>query len=458
VAFKTPFLPGISHLLRGSRARPAAGSVAGAAAQLDGLAAIVSRFIPPEMFAPKAGRRDRAFSPWVTFCAFLGQVLERGGSCGSAVRRVQAWTAATGRPVPSSATGAYCQARERLDAGLLREARRALGAWIEARIRMGDLWFGRRVKILDGCGLSMPDTARNRARWPYAGCQKPGCGFPTAKLVGLFCLASGRLIGYAAGSWKTHEIPLARQLLGWIREGDVVLADRGFCGWGLVAALASKGADVVMRAHQARRLAPGRVVLRKPQLPATWARSVWDRLPASVELRVVRFRIEARGFRTREVTLLTTLLDGTLHPDAAIAELYRQRWQVETCFRDIKTTLGLDVLRSRSPEMIEKEIAMQAFAYDLIRAVMLEAAVCHNQPPLRLSFAGALASIRHWERRFAGSRRPPVDELLRSASSRPVALRPDRSEPRVVKRRPKNYQLLTKRRRHMVVSTSRSSK
>lgn len=457
----TMYLPGFSHRLSGRRSRPTSMRVSSQARALDGLAALVSRFIPAELFAPTERQRERVFTPWVSFVAFLGQVLTRGSACREAVRRVQAWCVAERRAVPDDSTSAYCQARARLTVDVLVSAHEALGGWIERHTKEAWRWCGRPVKVLDGSGISMPDTEENRARWPYAGSQKPGCGFPTAQMVGLFCLATGRLVRFACEAWKAHEIRLARQLLGWIEPGEVVLTDRGFCGWGLIALLQRKGADVVMRAHQARRLKGRRMQWPKPQRPVTWTKEQWQELPAAVAVRLVRFRVAVPGFRTEQIVLVTTLLDVQAYPDEAIAELYRRRWAVELCFRDIKTTLGLDVLRCQSPELIEKEIWLQALAYNLVRALMLEASWQHGVELDRLSFKGTVDTLRQWTPLFAprmfAMRRARL-ELLRIIAADQVPARPDRVEPRARKRRPKSYQLLTKPRHEMVVSPSRAQK
>jgi len=458
---KTMYLPGFSHRLFGSPAARAAGKVAGRVRHLDGLAALVARFIPEGTFTPGPGQRERVYTPWVTFVSFLGQVLTRGSSCRQAVRKVQAWCVADKRDRPDDNTSAYCQARARLSPDTLQRAHEQVAEWIGRRTKEAWRWCGRPVKVLDGCGVSMPDTAENRARWPYAGGQKPGCGFPTAQLVGLFCLATGRLVRFALDAWKASEIRVARGLIEWIDKGEVLLTDRGFCGWGLIAMLNAKGADVVMRAHQARRLKGRRMTWAKPQRPTTWTRALWQSLPEALEVRIVRFRVTVPGFRTHEVIVVTTLLDEQAYPDEAIAALYRRRWAVELCFRDIKTTLGLDVLRCQSPELIEKEVWLQAIAYNLVRALMLEAAWTHDVSLERLSFKGTVDTLRQWTplfapRMFAFNR--ARQELLRIIAADQVPDRPDRVEPRACKRRPKCYQLLTKPRREMVVSPSRSLK
>ena len=461
---KTPtlFLPGFSHQLCGSRARPAALRLSARADKLDGLAALVAKFIPLGTFTPASEQRERVYTPWVTFIAFLGQALARGSACRESVRRVQAWCVALKRTPPDENTSAYCQARTRLPLAALQAAHERLGRWIERHHKAAWQWCGRSVSVLDGCGLSMPDTAENRARWPYASGQKPGCGFPTAQLVGLFSLSTGRLVRFALDAWKAHEIPQARQLLDGIEKDAVVLADRGFCGWGFIAQLQRKGVDVVMRAHQARKLTGRQMRWLKPQRKvATWTKELWAELPAALTMRIVRFRVTVPGFRTDEVVLVTTLLDDQAYPDEAIIALYRRRWAVELCFRDIKTTLGLDVLRCLTPELIEKEVWMQVTAYNLVRALMLEAAWTHGVELARLSFKGTVDTLRQWTPLFAPTMfafKRAREELLRIIAADQVPERPDRSEPRARKRRPKSYQLLTRPRHQMVVSPSRALK
>ena len=247
-----------------------------------------------------------------------------------------------------------------------------------------------------------------------------------------------------------------------MQSGEIVLTDRGFCGWGLIALFGRKGVDVVMRAHQARKLR-GRIMLwPKPRQPAqTWTKALWDELPPELTVRIVRFRVSEPGFRTKEVVLITTLLDIKKYPDAAIAELYRRRWAVELYFRDIKTTLGLDILRCQSPDLIEKEVWLQAIAYNLVRALMLEATWTHNVDLDRLSFKGTVDTLRQWTplmapTMFAFNR--ARQELLRIIAADQILRRPNRTEPRARKRRPKSYQMLTRARPQMVVSPLRAQK
>jgi len=443
----TFYLPGFSHLLNGSR--PKAQRLARETNALDGLATLVGRFIPAELFEPRDGQRDRVYRPWVTFIAFLGQVLSRGSACREAVRRVQAWATASRRPVPDDSSSAYCQARLRLSAATLESAHEELGEWFGKH--HGEKWCGRSVKVIDGTGVSMPDTPENREQWTYAPNQKPGCGFPTARLVGMFCLMTGRLVRFALDTFRAHESMLARQLIAWIEEGEVALIDRGFCGWGFIALLRRKDVDVVARLHAGRSQKTGIVEWKKPQRPRNgWNKTLWDELPEKLTMRLIRFRIAIPGFRTHVVVLATTLLDEKAYPDERLIALYRRRWAVELCFRDIKATLGMDVLRCKSPELVEKEIWMQAFGYNLVRALMLEASWEYSVPLDRLSFKGTVDTLRQWTPLFA----PAIfafkrarKELLRIIAADQVPDRPNRYEPRARKRRPKPYPLLTVPRR-----------
>jgi hypothetical protein len=319
------------------------------------------------------------------------------------------------------------------------------------------------VRLIDVSGYSMPDTKANRRCWPYAGGQKPGCGFPTGKLVGLFCLHTGRLIAWAEGAWKAHDLSLARRLLRWLNAGEVLVADRAYCGWFFLAQLLGLKVDFVVRLHQARKLRARRArswleIWLKPQRPTGVSARSWKKLPAQLCLRLVRFRVEVRGFRTQQVIVVTSLLDEKAFPDSAIAELYGARWQIELHYRQIKTNLALDVLRGLSPRMIERELWMHAIAYNLVRALMLESALAHDVPIERLSFKGALDALQAWAERALSSRqhrRHARHTLLARIANDSVPFRPGRSEPRARKRRPKPYAFLNQPRRRMRVWPSR---
>ena len=323
---------------------------------------------------------------------------------------------------------------------------------------------GRPVKIIDGTMLSMPDTPANQAVWPQSSGQKPGLGFPLMKLVGLFSLASGALLASATGNRREHETTLFRGLWGKLEKADILLGDRGFCSYLNLVALARRGVDSVMRLHQARPVdfRRGRrlgfddrlVTWTKPaQRQPTWTPEEFAALPGTLLVRLIRLRVAAPGFRTRTVVLATTLLDAAAYPADALGALYGRRWEVEGHFFEIKETLALDVLRCKSPGMVEREVAVHRIAYNLVRALMQRAAHGHGVPPGRVSFKGSLDALRQWGAVIAAAgagvkkQDALIAELLAAIARDPVPERPGRSEPRARKRRPKNYQLLTQSRR-----------
>lgn len=460
MAIKQLYLNGFSHHLCGSASRSCSLSLEKASGQLGGLSRLAGRFFPSKLLLGSSKSRNRHFPAAVVFWAFLSQVLTRNASCRAALSGVQAWAAALRRPVPGNNTSAYCQARARLGIDTLRAVFNAVGSWIERRCEGGlPLLAGRVVRVIDGTGLSMPDSPQNRRQWPYATNQKPGCGFPAIKLVGLFCLRSGRLIRFVFDRLGQSEFTLARELLGWVKTGEVVLADRGFCSWGLIALFQRKGVDVLMRLHHLRKSRAGTSVWKKPQRTSSWRKTLWRELPAQLNMRILSFDVQVKGFRTRRITLCTTLHDPQLYPDQALIELYMRRWKIELYLRDIKVTLGLDVLRCQTPAMVEKEIWMQAIAHNMVRALMLEAAINHTVQLDRLSFKGTVDMMLTWAG-WMHHDKPAVNQtllrqLLLALASGKVPLRPCRCEPRSRKRRPKDYPYLTKPRHMMAASLSR---
>lgn len=462
----TPFFKAFGPLLFG---RPARGAIKKLARlnSIQELYELFGHLFPERLLAPgEAGvnSRERAFSPQVTFWAFVAQVLSPGSSCREIVRRVEAWWqhTARGRAGLSGSTSAYCQARARLDIGTLDLVSGHLCWSLEANVLREERWLADRpVKIVDGTGLSMPDTAENQALWPQPGSQQPGCGFPVMKLVGLFSLSSGALLETTTGNLHVHESVLFRRLWDKLQKGDVVLADRGFCSYSLLAALQQRGVDSVMRLHQMRRadfragkaLGPEDrlVTWQKPaQRTEAWSAEEFAALPETLTLRMIRLHVEARGFRTRTVVLVTTLLDPETYPADALRELYGERWNVELHFHQIKTLLAMDVLRCKSPDLIQRESAIHRIAYNLIRSLMQRSAHLHHVPLERISFKGSLDTLRHWSAVIAAAGETPrrqdqlIDQMLATIASDLVPERPGRSEPRARKRRPKNYQLLTK--------------
>lgn len=436
-----------------------------AADSLSGLASLFDGFFGADLVAARhgPGSRQRQFGRVAVFWAFLAQVLTRGGSCRWALTRLQAEALAQGRVRPDDSTSGYCQARAALSLAWLEALFASVNRWFVPRVH--GQWHGRTVRVIDGTGFSMPDTPQNSRRWDYPAGTKPGCTFPAGKLVGLFCLHSGRLIAFVQDTWRTHDVKLARRLVCWLQPHDVLIADRAYCGWIFLALLRRRGADFVIRLHQARRIRSRRVgssreLWPRPQRPKEHSRRFWRSIPAELPIRLVRFVVHPRGFRAHHVIVATSLLDEKAFPNRAIAELYARRWQVELHYRQIKTNLSLDVLRGLSPRIVERELWMHAIAYNLIRALLLEAAFIHAVPIERLSFKGAIDAVHAWTAApfLRRARRRARSELLARIAADRVPIRPDRHEPRALKRRHKNYQFLTKPRHRFRVSPSRNLK
>jgi len=293
----TPFLPLLRGQLFGRPPRRVRECLRQEAQQLQRaslgkLTGLFGQYIPPALLEPTAngaGSRQRLFCIRTTFWAFLAQVLSPQSSCREALRKLQAWQAACSSEMASSNSSAYCQARGRLPLGLLKQIHERVGLEVNRR-SVGDEEFGRPVKVIDGTSASMPDTPENQEIWPQTKAQKPGCGFPFVRLVGLFHLGNGVLIDWAEGSKHNHDAKLFPSLWKHLREGDVLVGDRGFCSYAAMAALFERGVDTLMRKHQAlkltfrsgRRLGPrDRVIcMNKPaQRLGGWTKAAWKKLP-----------------------------------------------------------------------------------------------------------------------------------------------------------------------------------
>ncbi len=476
----TPFFEAFGPLLFGRPPKAALAALLQKIKSLCSISDLLAAFgflMPQALLAPANEgdhSRQRHYSLSITFWAFLCQVLSPGCPCREIVRRVQAWFCFKGSSIKLSCDStAYCTARKKIDDSILYRIHRHLAERIERLASKASLWRGRIVKIVDGTMVSMPDTPANQALYPQPSSQKPGCGFPAMKLVGLFSLATGALLEFAKGNLHIHESLLFRQLWKFLSEGDILLGDRGFCSYFSIASLMAKGVDCLMRVHQARqvdwrrgkRLGPNDrlVTWHKPlQRPPGVSPEQFAALPALLTVRLVRLDVSAKGFRTRSILLVTTLLDPKVYPLQSLGELYMQRWSVELHFRQIKISLGMDVLRCLSPKMIHKELLMHMISYNIVRALMQEASIRHEVDLRRISFKGTLDTLRHWSQAVDCCHGKPrkqshlIDEMLSVIASDLVPERPGRVEPRAKKRRPKNYHLLTKPRREMQIPPHRN--
>ena len=421
-------------------------------------------FLPPALLAQAdegPNSRERVFTVRRTFFGFLYQVLNPDCPCRQVVRQIQALFALhQDRPVDEG-TGAYCQARKRLPWDILPRLRCAAAAQAE---KARQLWHGFCVKVLDGTTTSLPDTPKNQRAYPQPGSQKPGCGFPLLKLVGVFSLSTGALLDYARGDKHQHELGLLRRLMHLFKAGDLVLADRGFSTYSLLALLLARGVHCLFRLHQARPadLRKGKRLSKKDRLftwdkplqrPRYLPKAIWKAIPKQLSVRVLRLSLHVPGFRVRSVTLVTTLLDPQKYPAQDLAWLYAERWRVELWFRDIKTSMGMEVLRCKTPKMVHKELEMFFIAYNLIRCLMAEASSRYDVGMGWLSFKGTVDSVRQFATAIAQARcrkkqKQLLDKLLEVIARDLLPERSGRYEPRALKRRPKPYPLLNRPRKH----------
>jgi hypothetical protein len=477
----TPFFQGFSSILFGRPALSGLQEKLREVAALNTLSDFFETFgflIPDALLRRRsagANSRQRRFTLHVTFWAFLAQTLAPETSCRDVVRKVQAWwlLRAPKSSAGSSSTAAYTKARQRLQPETIRGIGDHLIDRLERRVPHSQLWLGRRVRVVDGTTVSMPDTLENQQKYPQPSSQKAGCGFPQMRIVGLFSLASGALLDFARSSIHVHESILFGQLMATLKKGDIVLADRGFGSFHAFWNLSQAGVDALMRLNGARKvdfrkgvkLGPDDrlIAWKKPaQRPKGCTQEQYDALPASMILRHVRLTVSSRGHRTQTITLVTTLLDPVAYPLPQLGELYLQRWSVELHFREIKITLGMDVLRCQTPAMVEKEVMMHAVSYNLVRSLMQEAAIRHQVDLTRISFKGTLDTLQHWSANLEAMRGMPrkqqalLGTMFELIANDLVPLRPDREEPRTKKRRPKNYHLLTKPRHEMKISGHRN--
>jgi hypothetical protein len=406
---------------------------------------------------------DRIYSPLVTLAMFLSQCQDADQSQLQAVTRLIGHRVAQGQPACSSHTGAYAKARQRLPEKMLAALTRHTGEQLMTQAPVGWSWHGRHVKIVDGSTASMPDTEANQQEYPQMASQKPGLGFPILRFLVVFSLAVGTVLDAAFSPYKgkqTSELALFRRLHGSIDDGDVVLGDRHFCSFFEVADLKQRGADVVLRQHQCRTTDFRRgvrlvgydhlVVWKKPARPDWMDEQTYQQFPDELVMREVRLHIKGkrRKVRTRTITLATTLYDHEAFPKADLGELYRQRWQAELNLRSLKTVLQMDVLRGKTPEMVRKEIWAHFLAYNLIRKVMAQAAEQFDIAPCTISFKATRQTLNAFALPLLTCPRNSlselVEEMLLAIARHSVGNRPDRVEPRALKRRPKPYDLLTK--------------
>lgn len=398
---------------------------------------------------------QRIYTPLVTLWVFLGQVLSADHSCRNAVARLVVHRVSQGLGVCSSKTGAYCQARKRLPEQFFSTIARLVGSKLEDQAKEKWLWKGRRVYMFDGTTVTMPDTPENQQAYPQVYNQKPGLGFPIARVGVITALSCGAIldVGFCRYAGKGQgEVSLLRRMWDFLTRGDVLLVDSLLSNWANIAMLGPRGVDMVSRLNKAHRKADFRKGKRlgkddhivrwyKPTTIRSVDRETYHSFQDYVTVREVRIRIKQRGFRTKTMIVVTTILDPKEASKDDLARLYRARWNQELDLRSIKSTMNMDVLRCKTPELVRKEIWTHILAYNFVRTIMAQAAYTYDVEPRTISFKGTLQTLEAFQplialqgHRGKQYRTEVYKALLDSIVLHVVADRPDRFEPRMKKR------------------------
>jgi hypothetical protein len=408
---------------------------------------------------------DRIYSPLVTLWVFLGQVLSADASCRAAVARLIAHRLSQGQGPCSAETGAYCQARKRLPEKFFSTVACLVGRALEAKVDRRWLWKGRRVYMFDGTTVTMPDTPKNQEAYPQVYNQKPGLGFPIARIGAITSLSCGAIIslGFCRYAGKGEgEVSLLRRLWDVLRPGDVLLADRLIANWTNILLLQERGVEFVSRLNKAnrkpdfrrgKRLGDNDHLVRwfKPSSIRSLNWQTYKLLSEHITVRETSIRVAQPGFRTKSIVVVTTLLNPQQTTKEDLATLYRARWNNELDLRSIKSTMQMRDLRCKTPELVHKEVWTHVLAYNLIRTIIAQAASRHDIQPRSISFKGAIQTLEAFQplialqaERSASHRRTLYERLLDAVATHQVADRPDRFEPRVKKHRRNHYGWLTK--------------
>jgi hypothetical protein len=403
------------------------------------------------------------YSTAVMVWSFLGQVLRDGkdASCRSAVARIIVHQQETGGAVPTADTGDYCRARAKLSEEAMHTLSSEVAAELEDHANPEWLWKGRHAKLVDGFTFTMPDTQSNQEAFPQSDSQEPGLGFPIARACAVISLATGCILEAATGPYagkETGETALLREMLDCLLPGDVLIGDRYYCSYLMVALAQEKGVDVCLRLHQRRstdfrrgkRLGPNDhlVVWNKPARPNWMDEHKYAKMPDQLVLREIRFDVVESNRRVESLVVVTTLTDADAHTREDIATLYSLRWNSELDIRSVKQSLNLDHLRCKSPKMVRLELWATLLAYNLIRATAAGAALLHDKKPRQLSFT---ATCQYVLAGWASLTRDDISpeevqrrcrRMLASIAACEVADRPGRIEPRELKRRQQRYKIM----------------
>ena len=408
------------------------------------------------------------FSTEIVLWAFLAQTLRdgKGVACAAAVADIATYLLQTGRRPPCGDTGDYCRARAKLNLSALRRLVRDSADQLEQAAEASWLWKGLHTKLVDGFTFTMPDTEANQCEFPQLRSQSPGIGFPIARVCAILSLATACVCDVAIGPYEgkeTGETALLRGMLDGFDQNDVVVFDRYYCSYMMLAMLRQRGVHVCTRQHQlrptdfrrGRRLGPGDHLITwfRPQRPKWMSPQQYEQIPKTLTLRELRFDVTVPGRRTERLIIVTTLTDPEAYAKEEIAALYGFRWNVELDLLQIKQTLHLDHVRCKSPDMVRRELWVTLLAYNLIRKVIATSAVMYDQQPRHLGFTRACQTIlAAWMLLSTDACRDGAalhQTIFAHIAANTVANRPGRIEPRALKRRRKRYPLMIRSRQQL---------
>jgi len=395
--------------------------------------------------------RERLYPPTETLSMFLAQAMSADRSCQHIVNQAVIQRLVGGLSTSSTHTGGYCRARQRLPQELVSSLTRYLGGVIDSQVPADWHWQGRRVRIIDGTTVTMPDTPANQAVFPQQRGQQPGLGFPICRIVGITCLSTGALLNAAIGRFNGQggdEQTLLRSIQDTFVPGDIVLGDAFFASYFFIAAMQAKGVDILMEQHGARKRSTDfrrgqklgqrdhLIVIRKPKVRPYWmGETQYEEAPDSITV---------RELKVGGKIIVTTMTCSKTHPKGALKTLYQSRWHVELDIRNIKDTMDMNILSCKTPEMAVKEIWVYLLAYNLIRLMMAQSALLADIKPRCISFKHCLQMWLVWIQQASALDHEQRDTLFLLIAQQRVGNRPGRIEPRAVKRRPKAFPLLTK--------------
>ena len=471
---KQPVLTGFPHSVFATAKRRAQAAIQAVRKRLirDSLCgyALIFENILPGSFLAKIDptTRQRSFGHLPVFWAWLAQLLEANASCTKGLSLIQSWCRVLNLPVPGSDTSAYCRARKRIKNAFLIQIDQKIKQALNARIQPQNLWRGHQLKAIDGTKVTLMDTPGNQKAYPQHTSQKEGCGFPIMGIVGMVNLSHGGVEGFQTCGFRKHDARVAPSLLKYIDPGDLILGDRAFCSYEFITRIIlEKKGHVIMRLHQARhrkldwrkgkKISPNErlITWKKPaKQPAgsELTAEQWSDLPATLTLRYIKLGYENRAGEKAALVVVTDLLDPIKYPAEEVADLYMERWQIEVKFRDLKTTLGMERFAVKTPKMAHKTLRMMVIAHNLLRSVMQEAANKAGKKVHEMSVKSTQCTLTSGHETFRGVTGKPrltsqlYARLLDTCAEHQLDIRPFRREPRAIKRRPKNYQLLTSHR------------